>query len=212
MATRPAFFIDQDKVISKDYTFKWYPGFAISQKQKTIASLHAAIIEADHSAKPLEVSTKSNTPLGVKLSGFNLKVDGRPIENAFESSKVFEHGGPYLDLLDVEPKDAKRDPRLVSSGDLIAFRYQDRDFPITPRTAFYDFLYITGAKQSLTPEELTRLGSYNYFTDIEVDPKKRIDTQARGAALLKLILSQYGEVPTFTQKEFIEYHKAHVLA
>ena len=75
MAERPAFFIQDKKVISKQYTFNWFPGFAVSQKQKSIESLHAAILKTDAHAKPLEVSTKSTEPLGVSLSAFNLKLD-----------------------------------------------------------------------------------------------------------------------------------------
>ncbi|MCI8327315.1 MAG: hypothetical protein HFI37_06020, partial [Lachnospiraceae bacterium] len=58
MAKRPAFFVRQGKVISEMYSFEWYPGFAVSQKQKSIKSLHNAIKKADLNARPLEISTK----------------------------------------------------------------------------------------------------------------------------------------------------------
>lgn len=38
MAKRPAFFIRQGKVVSEIYTFEWFSGFAVSQKQKSIKS------------------------------------------------------------------------------------------------------------------------------------------------------------------------------
>ena len=50
--------------------------------------------------------------LGVKLSAFNLKLNGYTLENIFQSSKVFSNGGPYRDLMNVAPKEAKRDGRL----------------------------------------------------------------------------------------------------
>lgn len=50
------------------YSFEWYPGFAVSQKQKSIKSLHNAIIKADVNAKPLEISTKSTEAIGIRLS------------------------------------------------------------------------------------------------------------------------------------------------
>ena len=146
MAKRPAFFIRQGKVISEMYSFEWYSGFAVSQKQKSIKSLHNAIIKADVNAKPLEISTKSQETIGIKLSAFNLKINNNTLENVFQSAKVFENGGPYLDLLDMSPKEAKRDERLHKSGSLKAFRYQNEDFPLIPQTVFYDFIYIAAVK------------------------------------------------------------------
>lgn len=90
MAKRPAFFLRQGKVVSETYSFKWFSGFAVSQKQKSIESLHA-------------------------------------------------------------------------------------------------------------------------LTDIEFNPTKSINTQARAAAMIKLILDEYGYLPDFQEKEFIEYHKEHVV-
>ena len=101
MAERPVFFVHQGKVVSEIYSFEWYSGFAVSQKQKSIKSLHNAIIKADGDAKPLEISTKSTETIGVKLSAFNLRINNHTLENVFQSAKVFEHGGPYLDLLDM---------------------------------------------------------------------------------------------------------------
>ena len=59
MAKRPAFFVNQGKVISEMYSFEWYSGFAVSQKQKSIKSLHNAILKADVNAKPLELNRNS---------------------------------------------------------------------------------------------------------------------------------------------------------
>ena len=210
MAERPAFFIRQGKVISEMYSFEWFSGFAVSQKQKSIASLHNAIIKADKSAKPLEISTKSKETIGIKLSAFNLKLNNYTPENVFQSAKVFERGGPYLDLLDVLPKEAKRDERLRNSGSLRAFRYQNEDFPLIPKTVFYDFIYITAIKKSFLTDEINAISNYNYFTDIEFNPAKSINTQARTVAMIKLILGEYGYLPDFDKKDFIQYHKEHI--
>ena len=190
MAKRPAFFVHQGKVVSEIYSFEWYSGFAVSQKQKSIKSLHNAIRKADVNAKPLEISTKSMENIGIKLSAFNLQIDNYTLENIFQSAKVFENGGPYLDLLDLSPKEAKRDERLHNSGSLKAFRYQNEDFPLIPKTVFYDFIYITAIKKSLTAEEINTILQYNYFTDIEFNPVKSINTQAKAAAILKLIVTE----------------------
>ena len=86
MVKRPAFFICRGKVVSDTYSFEWYSGFAVSQKQKSIKSLHNAIIETDANAKPLEVSTKSRETIGIKLSAFNLKINNYTLENIFQST------------------------------------------------------------------------------------------------------------------------------
>ena len=210
MAKRPAFFVHQGKVVCEVYSFEWYSGFAVSQKQKSIKSLHDAIIKADENAKPLEISTKSMETPGTKLSAFNLQLNNHALENIFQSAKVFENGGPYLDLLDMSPKEAKRDERLRNSGSLKAFRYQNEDFPFIPQTVFYDFIYITAVKKSLTVDEINTILQYNYFTDIEFNPAKSINTQARAAAILQLMVAEYGYLPSFRKEDFISYHKEHV--
>ncbi len=210
MAKRPAFFVKQGKVIREIYSFEWYSGFAVSQKQKSIKSLHNAIIKADSNAKPLEISTKSMERIGIKASALHLKINNDTLENVFQSAKVFEHGGPYLDLLDVSPKEAKRDERLHKSGSLKAFRYQNEEFPLIPQTVFYDFIYITAIKQSFTTDEVNTILRYNYFTDIEFNPAKSINTQARAVAMLKLIVDEYGYLPSFNKEDFIQYHKEHI--
>lgn len=210
MAERPVFFHDCGKVVSKTYSFEWFPGFSVSQKQKSIESLHCVVIQEDTDARPLEVSTKSRIPVGVKLSAFNLKLDHCTLENIFQSAKVFEHGGPYLDLLETPPKEAKRDERLRNSGALKAFRYQGEAFPLIPKTAFYDYIYIRAVKESLTAKDVNAFLQYNYFTDIEFNPAKSINTQARTAALLRLILEEYGSIPDFSKEDFIRYHEKYV--
>lgn len=211
MAKRPVFCIHNEKVVSKICSFEWFPGFAVSQKRKSIESLHNAIRETDVSARPLEISTKGAEAVGVKLSAFNLRLNGHTLENIFQSAKVFENGGPYTDLLEVPPREAKRDPRLHNSGQLRAFYYQKDEFPLIPLTVFYDYIYYAAVKESLTADEINEIVRYNYFTDIEFNPEKSINTQARTAALVRLILEGYGSLPDLTKEEFIQYHKEHVV-
>lgn len=211
MAKRPAFFVREEKVVQDIFSFEWFPGFAISQKQKSIESLHHAILKADANARPLEISTKSKDALGIKLSAFNLRLNDDTLENIFQSAKVFANGGPYLDLLHVPPKAVKRDERLYNSGDLKAFRYQNEDFPLIPKTVFYDFIYIAAVKNSFTVDEIKEISGYDYFTDIEFNPAKSINTQARAAAMIRLLLDEYGELPDFSKEDFIQYHKEHIV-
>lgn len=211
MAKRPAFCISDHKIIQKNFDFIWYSGFALSQKQKCIASLHAEIIKKNPCVKPLEISTKSKSELGAKLSAFQLQYRRHSLENIFQSSKVFEHGGAYQDLLTVSPKEAKRDSRLRNSGKLTGFLFDNILWELEPKTAFYDYIYLKSVKDSLEIEEIQQIADYDYFTDIEFNPEKSINTQARSVAILKLLLELFGELPDFTQEEFLKFHKNYVL-
>lgn len=187
MAERPIFTPSKKVgrlVEETSFSFLWHKGMAPSQKKKNVLELHAAA--AQRGLEPLlEVSSKSEEKLGQRLSAFNLKVELEDealisLECAFQGSKVFECGGPYTDLFGAESRDAKRDERLSNSGKLIGFRFEGKDFPLIPKTAFYDWLYI----RALYPhrEFLQRLHRYAGFTDIEFNPEKSINCQARSCA------------------------------
>lgn len=94
---------------------------------------------------------------------------------------MFEKGGPYTDLYSVEGKIAKRDPRLQESGRLTGFLFNGFSFPLEPKTIFYDWLYVTAIYPHR--EWLERLYRYAGFTDIEFNPSKSINCQARSCAL-----------------------------
>lgn len=189
MAKRPVFIPYVDNRIGVDeriVEFQWFAGMAKVQKQKSIKSLHSAA-EAMGISPILEISSKSEEALGVKLSAFNLlittQVKGRSfsVETAFQSSKVFERGGPFLDLLEQSSRVAKKDVRLKESGNLVGFEFYRTQFPLTPRTFFYDWLYLKALKQN---EDLAdHVIRYRGFTDIEFNPKKSINCQAYSAAL-----------------------------
>jgi hypothetical protein len=188
MATRPVFVAQRTAasfVHEKPVEFRWHAGLAVSQKQKSIAELHAAAKATLSIERILEISSKSPDALGVALSAFNLKLNYGErqisVEVAFQSSKVFLDGGPYLDLLDATPRDAKADPRLKQSGRLRTFRFQGVDWPLQPATVFYDWLYLTALAQN--PQLAEPLADYQAFTDIEFNPEKSINCQARSAAL-----------------------------
>ena len=167
--------------------YKYYSGFALSQKRKCIHSLHESIKRLYPGKSILEISTKSDKDEGVRSSAFNLLFyqeelgESRHIENVFQAAKVFENGGPYIDLLDVAPKDAKRDPRLVESGQLVCFDLNGKKWPLIPKTMFYDWIYITSLKQNMTLAK--QLLKYDIFTDIEYNHKRSLNCQARAAAI-----------------------------
>jgi hypothetical protein len=211
MATRPAFFIENGKVTSRNVSFEWFSGLSDSQKQRSIASLHKMIADIDNTSAPLEISTKGTAPLGVKLSAFNLRLGRQAFENVFQSSKIFDKGGPFHDLLDMDPKKAKRDRRIRESGEIIGFNYAGVDFPVDPKTLFYDYIYIKAVKQTLTVAEIKKITEYTHFTDIEFNPQRSINTQAKSVAIIKLMLEKFGELPELSIDEFIEFHKENVL-
>lgn len=211
MASRPVFYISDGKVKKQNINFTWYSGFAVSQKQKCIRSLHENIREFNQTLNPLEISTKSEDELGRSLSAFNLKLDGTYLENVFQSSKVFEHGGPYTDLLNVPPKEAKGDERLRNSGRLIAFQYNGIRFALEPKTAFYDYIYLKAVLASHI--DYSGLLQFNGFTDIEFNPKRSLNTQARSVAIIRLMLQEGIRMENIAvgPEQFIAWHKQSVL-
>ena len=192
MATRPIYipkyegnvFVDAEMI-----QFEWFAGMAASQKQKSIESLHESAIEKGVCRMPLEVSSKSKVELGISLSAFNLKVVTQKqkkefsVESAYQSSKVFEFGGPYKDLLFASSIEAKKDERLRNSGQLRRFVFFNEEWPLEPKTAFYDWVYVNSLSKNLHLAD--ELSSYDAFTDIEFNPKKSINCQAYSVALYK---------------------------
>ena len=153
----------EEKVV----TFEWVPGMAKSQARKSISNLHEAAQTQLELRNPLEISTKSNTDLGVSLSAFNLKLDVDTqfvsIESAYQSSKVFKNGGPYRDILNLNSYDAKKDERLKNSGGLIGFEFEGSEWNVTNSPNFYDYLYI----RALTDfEDKKLIQEFGCFTDI----------------------------------------------
>ena len=165
-------------------SFTWNTGYGTAQMRKNAMALHEAAAEQGI-GHLLEISTKSDEQLGVCLSAFNLKlklpeIGEVPLEAAYQGSKVFKHGGPFTDLYRATPYGAKRDNRLRQSGGLAGFRFLQENWPLEPKTAFYDWLYI----QALIPHQnwLTKLASYRGFTDIAFNPQRAVNCQARSCA------------------------------
>lgn len=172
--------------------FQWFPGFAESQKQKSIEALHRAADEASRPLSPtLEVSTKSRQSLGRKLSAFNLCVvlDGRRIllEAAFQGAKVFDNGkGPFTDLFSLDSgREVKRRMRPYADSPLKEFRWNGETWPLRPTSAFYDWLYLQALSELIRsePDVDKGLREYEAFTDIEFNHRKSLNCQARSCAL-----------------------------
>lgn len=190
MANRPVYSVSLEGNIfveEHDISFKWFSGFSKEQKQKSISSLHNEYRILNQHKKVLEISTSSDKEIGVRLSAFNLMIkdskmrDLVSVECLFQASKKFENGGPYKDLLNKTSLEAKKDPRLRTSGELEGFVYKNKLWALEPKTLFYDWIYINTLHQNKSLAE--EIVSYDAFTDIEFNPQKSINCQAKSAAL-----------------------------
>lgn len=195
-------------VIRNLIEYEYFSGFALSQKQKCISSLHKAAKDKGIT-KILEISTKSPIKLGTKLSAFNLMLTKNEnmysVEQIFQASKVFEQGGPYLDLYEKTSKEAKMDSRLKKSGRIIAFNYLNSDFPTKPYTFFYDWLYSNALLENKML--LIKALEFNAFSDIEFNEKKSLNCQAYSLALFCSIIrnkSEFLDREKISKEDFLE--------
>lgn len=214
MAKRPVFIPlgkAEHLVEEVQVNFEWNPGFAPVQKKKNVAALHNAA--GKKGLRPLlEVSTKSEESLGQRLSAFSLRIETDigeiSIEAAYQGSKVFEQGGPYTDIYGKDSREAKQDPRVRESGQLISFNYFGQEWPLVPKTAFYDWLYLTALEphQEFLKKEIYK---YKGFTDIEFNPQKSINCQARTCAMLVSLLKINSlDKALRSQRDFIEMYSS----
>lgn len=205
MANRIVFFPTSDNLSTlfheKLIEFEWVPGMAMSQGTKSVINLHRAARREFGDLRILEISTRSQDIEGIQFSAFNLNFihDDRlvSVESAYQSSKVFEFGGPYFDLMNADPMSAKRDYRLKNSGRLIGFHFNGKEWPVSLSPNFYDFLYIKGLLTNPNRQFLTR---FDAFTDIAFNQTslnfkkgKSFNCQARSAAIFLSLLKRMSE-------------------
>ena len=181
MARKKVFIGNKDGFFEDEVVYKFYPGFAVSQKQKNVDSIEAAIKFKNPHANVLEVSSKSRNKLGIELSAFNLKLGNIAVESIYQSSKVFVDGRQFSFLITYKPALAKKYVRENGSGAIKCFRYENKEYPINPQSAFYDYLYILALKENEVLSE--QLLKYDTFTDVEFNSAKSIACQARTCAI-----------------------------
>jgi hypothetical protein len=189
MATRPVFVATSATPAFQEIEvqFVWQPGFAHSQKQKNVRNMLDAFQKSYPEAPVLEVSGRSPLQLGVALSAFNLEAihhehGAMSVERAFQGSKVFSDLGQIEQAYHTDSRGAKAIAREADVGhDLIRFRWQDIEWPLEPKTLFYDWLYCSALQQH--PELLEQLRNFKAFTDIEFNPEKSFNCQARSCAI-----------------------------
>ncbi|MGP4716843.1 DarT1-associated NADAR antitoxin family protein [Psychrobacter sp. T6-6] len=180
--------VNSDNLVKTDMVrVERHVGFASRQKKKTINDLHQVIRKKYGFKQVLELSSKSGNKLSFLLSPFSLQItneyDGKQysVENAFQASMVFEDGGPYEDLLTVAPRQARKDERLMTSGELTGYDYFGMEWGVEPLTTFYDWLYVNALKQN--PHLHEEVMQYQAFTDITFNPAKSIHNVAYALAL-----------------------------
>lgn len=136
-------------------TFTWIKG----SKRQNIRAVHDAVHTTDPDVSILEVSSASVQPEGEAVSSLRLllRLDSVaqdvPISTVFEAAKVFEHGGPFADLLTCAPSKVHKDTRLRTNGKLLRYSLEGSEYPIEPHPdSFFEWLYCRALKQF--PERL----------------------------------------------------------
>ncbi|MGE6699111.1 DarT1-associated NADAR antitoxin family protein [Hyphomonas sp. NPDC076900] len=195
MANRPVFLpIEKKGPLFREVSieFDWHKGMAPSQKRKNVVELHVAA-QAVGISPILEVSTKSDLELGRRLSAFRLDVElhgiRSKIECVYQASKVFEKGGPFPELVEVEPIIAKRFFKEKSLGLITHFEFRGVRYKNRPFHAYYDWLFV----RALSPHQeflKKTLAEFEGYSDIEFNPSKSINTQARSVAIFHSLLSR----------------------
>ena len=148
-------------------TFTWING----SKRQNIRAVHDAVHTTDPDVSILEVSSASVQPEGEAVSSLRLllRLDSVaqdvPICTVFEAAMVFEHGGPFADLLTCAPSKVHKDTRLRTNGKLLRYSLEGSEYPIEPHPdSFFEWLYCRALKQF--PEKAAQLSRYNAFSDI----------------------------------------------
>lgn len=184
-------------------TFTWIKG----SKRQNIRAVHDAVHTTDPDVSILEVSSASVQPEGEAVSSLRLLLhldsvaQDVPISTVFEAAKVFEHGGPFADLLTCEPPKVHKDTRLRTSGELLRYSLEGNEYPTEPyMDSFFEWLYCRALKQF--PEKAAQLSRYNAFSDIAAaaDSKKYYGDSSRAAAIY-VGLAAAGKLPCIDSYE-----------
>jgi hypothetical protein len=189
MTTRPVFIpvYNGSCLYREEYIdFNWSPGFSEKQKKKNVDALHAAAKQSGIK-NILEISSKSNEKIGQRLSAFSLKIELRgikyPLESVYQGSKVFAKSGPHTDIYCRQPREAKKIIRESDWGELICFELEGKTYPLVPKNAFYDWLYIRALVEHVV--WISTNVQYDAYSDIEFNPRKQVNCQARAFAIYK---------------------------
>lgn len=206
MAVRNFWTIKDNKVAIGSIEFKWEPGISIAQKRRSCAHLHSALNYVYDLYPALDISSASLDPLGVALSAFNLKWRGVSVECWYQGSKVYSIAGTQHHLYKVDSLTAKKSMKKDNNGLLIGFNLEGVEYPMSPRTVFYDYIYLQGLMEF---ENRDAILDYEVFTDVQATVD--IDAcQARTVCIYKLLHMQ-GKLDIIKDfDKFLEWHKEFV--
>ena len=225
MATRPVFIpiYRTPYVATQIIDFSWVMGMAKSQARKRVIELHNAA-NKEQLSNILEISTASNTTLGISLSAFNLPVtinfgpENEPniqthsVETIYQSSKVGQYGGnkvgPHPEWLGLTGKEVKSKIKGTKMDSISLYRYGQNAWPPAPSESFFTWLYINGLMQQ--DGLIEKLAQYDGFTDIYFNPKKTTNCQARAAAQA-VSMYKIGKIETImtTRASYLQFSKEH---
>lgn len=164
--------------------FEWFGGCALSQAQRCVRSLHAAIAAERPGARILDTTSKSTDAFGVGLSAMNLTWD-RPegpccLESVYQGSKVFADGfGPRPDLY-AKPGRETRKTVKARASEIVGYEMDGLTWPVSNGPAFFFYAALNALK--CHPDYVSRLMSYDVFTDITFNPKKATNCTAQAVA------------------------------
>ena len=135
----------------------------------------------------LEISSRSDEPLGRRLSAMHLRAAGPdgdrglPVESIYQAAKCYGDGGPD-DQPITNGYDAKRhDRERRSAGPLRGFHHQGTFWPAASGSAFYDRLWIQAAAGASATRAVQ---GYDAYSDQFHRPGQSVACQARSAAML----------------------------
>ena len=193
MAIRPIYIstnIPDTPFMKVDISFEWIKGMSYKQKCKRRDSMLKAIanMKLYNIDSVLEVSTKSNKELGVNLSALNLTIPlksgkVKTVEEIYQASKI-----------------------LDSNNHIKEFRFHNTVFEKDPYSMYYDYIYMLGLYMHKEYHE--ELSKYSIFTDIEFNPNKQLNTQARAAAIWNTLYRNNMTKIIENQDEFKKYYKS----
>ena len=135
----------------------------------------------------LEISSRSDDPLGRALSAMNLRAAGSdgdrrlPVESIYQAAKCYGHGGPDEPPVPNGFDAKRRDRERRNAGSLRGFQHDGTFWPAASGSAFYDREWIKAAAAAGATRELAR---YDAYTDQFHRPGAAVACQARSAAML----------------------------
>lgn len=191
MAIRPIYISTMDlenPFIKKDVEFTWIKGNTYKQKCLRRDSLKDGISKNYDINKWLEISTKSDKDIGKKLSALNLKLKTLNKEFTVE--------------------DAYQKAKIIKDGEITGFKFGSTYFDANPYGMYYDYIYMLALYQNKDLYE--QIKDYRIFTDIEFNPNRSLNTQARAVAIFNTLYNnEYLEILEY-RKDFKRYYRKYV--